>query len=275
MYSVRESMAADPIETTRSVIEMGYRHLEFANLTDGDHGVGFTVDPGELRELITAAGAQPVSTHVGRWDEDSLADVIAFHRDLGTKYLVSRMLSRNIDDLRELGRTINRVGDRLQDAGIEHLLHTSLMRSTDTRTDLDELLDVITPEFRGLELDTYWAHRSGLDIVGMIERYGENIRILHQKDLPAEISQPVNIIGALPDDTPLLPEYLVNDKYIAPDNFTEVGTGILPLQATIDAAIRYSDADYIFVEQDYTSMPELDSVRTSLEHLKQAEGVTL
>jgi len=45
--------------------------------------------------------------------------------------------------------------------------------------------------------------------------------------------------------------------------FTEIGTGILPIQSIIDAANRLPRFEYMLLEQDLTQMSELDSIRTS------------
>ncbi|GAA1000318.1 sugar phosphate isomerase/epimerase family protein [Subtercola frigoramans] len=276
MYSVRDELAADPIATIRAVIAMGYQNLEFANLTTTDPGVGFAADPSELREVIEADGGTVLSTHLQQIDPERIDDVIAFHRELGTKYLVSKLLYRNLDDIDDIARNINRLGEKMADVGIQQLVHTSLFRSHGDRTDLDELLTRLAPEYRNLELDTYWVHRSGLDVVQIIERYGEWIRVLHQKDLPFSIRQPVNIIAALPADAPLVSEtYYQDERYVSPDNFTEIGAGILPLQQTIDAAIEHTDANYILVEQDWSSQSGLKSVEQSIAALLRTNGVTL
>ena len=56
------------------------------------------------------------------------------------------------------------------------------------------------------------------------------------------------------------------------EDFTEVGTGIMDLQAIIDAGVDIG-ARYITLEQDYTSYPELESARISLDHFKSYRGL--
>jgi sugar phosphate isomerase/epimerase len=276
MYSVREHMAADPIATTRAVGEIGYRYLEYANLTEGDPGVGFEADPGELREVVAAGGGEVVSSHVWPLTERNVGDIISYHKDLGTKYIVTKMLYRNLDDILDQVPTMISVGEKLASAGMGHLLHTALMRSSGSRVDLDTILEAVPADLLGIELDTYWALRSGLDPVETIKRYGERISILHQKDIPAHIDQPVNILDEYPDDEPLLPENIfANRKYVAEDNFIELGAGTMDLQGIIDAANIHTRAEYLFVEQDYTKLDELESVSVSLNALRGRNGVEL
>lgn len=276
MFTVRGEMAKDPVDTTEAVIDMGYRYLEYANLTHGDPGVGFPVDPGELRATVDAAGGNVVSTHIWPVDESTISEILAYHKDLGTQFIVSKLMYDTFSDLLDIADTCCRVGERIREAGMRHLIHTSVMRTRDGRTDLDEILDRVPTELLDVELDTYWALRSGLDPVEMIHRYGERITILHQKDLPAEIEQPVDIAAVVADDYPLSPAGLYYDpRYVGEDNFVEVGSGVMQLQAIIDAANNDSRAEYLFVEQDFTRIGELASARLSLDALRGRTGVDL
>ena len=49
---------------------------------------------------------------------------------------------------------------------------------------------------------------------------------------------------------------------VAASAFTEIGTGIMPIQEIIDAANNYTDSKYIILEQDFTQMSsEIESIR--------------
>jgi hypothetical protein len=45
--------------------------------------------------------------------------------------------------------------------------------------------------------------------------------------------------------------------------FTEISTGVLPIQDIIDAASKLPNLEYMFLEQDHTTLPEIDSIRHS------------
>ena len=45
--------------------------------------------------------------------------------------------------------------------------------------------------------------------------------------------------------------------------FTEIGTGVLPIQRIVDAAAALPNVDYLILEQDHTALDEIESVRTS------------
>ena len=47
--------------------------------------------------------------------------------------------------------------------------------------------------------------------------------------------------------------------------FTEIGTGVLPIQDIVDTAAKLPNLDSMFLEQDHTTWPEIESIRRSLD----------
>jgi hypothetical protein len=45
--------------------------------------------------------------------------------------------------------------------------------------------------------------------------------------------------------------------------FTEIGTCVLPIQDIIDTASKLPNLEYMFLEQDHTTLPEIESIRGS------------
>ena len=57
-------------------------------------------------------------------------------------------------------------------------------------------------------------------------------------------------------------------------SFTEIGSGIMPIQDIINAVNEYTDAQYIILEQDATRMPtQIDSIIKSMEGFKKYTGI--
>ena len=122
--------------------------------------------------------------------------------------------------------------------------------------------------------------------------------MIHQKDFAWDSLQEINLIGLTPEDREMKPGEIVgmngNSSYaknggksiISKDeaeaeyrrrrqtSFTEIGTGIMPIQSIIDAANEYTDAKYIILEQDATRMPtQIDSIKKSMEGFKKFTGI--
>lgn len=57
-------------------------------------------------------------------------------------------------------------------------------------------------------------------------------------------------------------------------SFTEIGSGIMPIQKIIEAANQYTAAEYIILEQDFTRMPtQIDSIARSMEEFHKFSGI--
>jgi sugar phosphate isomerase/epimerase len=125
-----------------------------------------------------------------------------------------------------------------------------------------------------LELDTYWAARAGVNPIDIIEKYQDRLILLHQKDFPEGASDPLNLFDGIVD-----PERNIDFEVFAgagnPKSFTEIGTGVLPIQDYIDAANKAPQVEYIILEQDHTRLDELESVRVSMEAFKRFSGIAL
>ena len=59
-----------------------------------------------------------------------------------------------------------------------------------------------------------------------------------------------------------------------PDCFTEIGTGVLPIQDIIDTAGTLPNLQYMFLEQDYSRLPDLDSIARSRDAFSHFTGIS-
>jgi hypothetical protein len=60
---------------------------------------------------------------------------------------------------------------------------------------------------------------------------------------------------------------------INPLCFTEIGTGVLPIQDIINAAAEAPNLEYIILEQDVTQLGEIQSIQTSMEAFRKFSGI--
>ena len=63
-------------------------------------------------------------------------------------------------------------------------------------------------------------------------------------------------------------------RYVRNTAFTEIGTGIMPIQNIIDTANAHTAAEYIILEQDYTRMEsQFASIEKSMEAFRKFSGI--
>jgi len=128
----------------------------------------------------------------------------------------------------------------------------------------DIILANTDPNLVFLELDTYWMYRGGQDPIAWMQRHADRIILLHQKDFPANAAQPLNLFDGVVSPTENIDLDLFVEKK-DPLAFTEIGTGVLPIQAIIDAAAELPNLEYLILEQDHTTLPEIESIERSME----------
>lgn len=138
----------------------------------------------------------------------------------------------------------------------------------------DIIMENTDPGLVYAEMDTYWIARGGQDPVSFMRKYNDRLILLHQKDFPKGLQEPLCMYDGLVDRE----KNIDMDVFMAAKNplaFTEIGTGILPIQDYISAARSCPNLDYIILEQDATQMDELDSIAVSMEAFQKCKGVEL
>ena len=135
----------------------------------------------------------------------------------------------------------------------------------------DLIAENTDPDYVSLELDTYWLVRALMDPAKVIRKYGKRLALLHVKDFPLEQADHLNAWSvverhaAIPDINGFMPAQ-------NPDYFSELGEGIVKVQDAIDAGNEFG-IPYVFVEQDYSKLPELESIQVSLSNLKKMRDI--
>lgn len=274
LYSVRDEMAKDPIEAMRKVAELGYKNLEVANSrADEDPGCGFDVPADKLTEILGGFGARVVSGHLRPIDEKTLPAIIEYHGKIGNKYIgQSADFFTGYDNLMERCEYYNRMGKILSEHGMKFLYHNHYheFQSIDGKPVLYHIIDNTDPNYVDFEVDTFWAMRGGADPVEVIKRAGSRLRMIHQKDFSKTTDSPVNIFSVKD------PNVLVTrDEFGGvhkPEDFCEVGTGIMDIQNIINAA-NEAGAEYVILEQDHTQLTQMESIKISMDSFKKYNGI--
>lgn len=302
LYSVREEMAKDPIATVEKVGQLGYKFVETCNHNAiEDPGCGFGIPAKQLKETFDRFGSQVISTHIFPLEKADLAEVVKYNHAVGNKNLVNPMGQfSTYDDLMQQCEEFNRIGKQLHEEGITFLYHNHEFeyRTFRGKMIMDYLLENTDPNYLSFELDTFWTMRAALDPIEVIKRFGKRIRLVHQKDFAWDSLQAINLIGLTDQDREMKPGEVVgmngNSSYaknggkhgVSEDeaaeeyrrlrmtSFTEIGSGIMPIQKIIEAANTYTSAEYIILEQDFTRLPtQIDSIAKSMEEFKKFSGI--
>jgi sugar phosphate isomerase/epimerase len=268
LYSVRESLKKDPWGTLAAVAEAGFTRLEAANHNAlNDPGVGFGVQAAELRGQLADLGLSIVGCHINPLHPDILPRALDYQAELGNTQIgcdIEFYPYGDRDFVLRRCEAFNRVGELARSRGMRFYYHNhfqEFQRCGDGFV-YELILENTDPGLVFLELDTYWIYRGGQDPIEWMNRFPERVILLHQKDFPADAPQPLNLYDGVVSPTENIDMTVFEDRK---DTlcFTEIGTGVLPIQDIVDAASRLPNLDYLLLEQDHTTLPEIESIRRS------------
>lgn len=156
----------------------------------------------DWRSLISETGLQVVSVHEDLGSilgvpEEIIAEAEAFH----TKYIVITGLRRfDFSDrtaVEELSEKLNRAGTLLKKGGISLLYHNhncEFRKVEPGKTGYDLLLEKTDAEYVNFEFDSYWPAEAGVDVIPLMKRLGNRMKLYHINDRGARVSGPAGQI---------------------------------------------------------------------------------
>jgi len=245
LYTLRTIIDKDLHGTLAAVRAIGYRQVE-------TYVAEYAMGARELRKAIEDAGLAVPSAHFGYIDFEARLDYCA---ELGAECAVCSMvplnLARSGDDYKRAAAQYNRWAEAAQKRGLRFGFHNHNVEfvSYDGRTGLEILLAETDPARVGWQMDCYWVAQAGSDPVEMLRLHGSRVQSLHVKD-------------RRPEATPTLT--------LGPESafFSEVGTGSMNWTAILAEAEKHH-VRYLFVEQDQTQRPPLESLAISYRNLRR------
>lgn len=278
LFSVREEMAKSVEATIRALADIGYRRLELSNHNAlNDFGTGFGMSARDFKKLLEELGLEAVTNTVNPYTDGNIDKLIEYHVEIGAKGLVLPVVwYETKDDVLRCCENINRWGKKCHEAGLYYLFHNHFheFQKFDGKTVVDMVLENTDPDYVGFELDTYWAMRAGVDPCDVLRQQGKRCKAIHQKDYAKGREDHINLLelaGTKGVSRDRFMEICQSVNY--EKDFTEIGDGIMDIQRIIDTALECTDAEYILLEQDHASMPQLDSVRRSFENFRRFSGI--
>jgi sugar phosphate isomerase/epimerase len=234
LYTVRESMAADPLATLRRVADLGYREVEIAGT--------FGAKPEAICQQTRALELRVAAVHAD-WPllRTDPAAAIAETRALCSDTLILAWLPEDqrqtLAQWRDWVEHLNLIADLAEREGVRiaYHAHDFEFAEIDGIRPIDLLMDELDPRI-GFELDTYWLAYAGEDSLRFLRRHADRVTHLHLKDMAGD--------GSMAD----------------------VGEGTLPLAQIIIQAQRQGVRHFL-VERDDASDPWA-SLAASLDSLR-------
>ncbi|MDT5271846.1 MAG: hypothetical protein QOH49_4032 [Acidobacteriota bacterium] len=241
LYTVRRELEKDFEGTLQKVAALGYREVEFAGY--------FGHKPEGVRSILKRLKLDAPAAHVqlSELRGDLRPSIDAAHV-IGHKYLLLAWTPpeerRTLDQYRRLADLCNEAGARMLREGVQFAYHNHDFEFApiEGQVPYDLLLERTDPRLVKLEMDLYWTIKGGASPVEYFERHPGRFHLLHVKDM---------------DSTPR--------RF-----FADVGKGIIDFKPIFARAARAGVRHY-FVENDEPAGSPFDSLRVSIEYLKQLE----
>jgi len=197
LYSVRDSMAKDPIGTLKAIAEMGYKEVEAFGYSDGKM---FGMSISEYLKVLKDNGLSMPSSHcnfsLSDYDEGkkSLSDRAKRAIDdavvMGQKYIIYPWVEQN--ERTEVERIVKLAAAGAayaQAAGIRFGYHNHdfeyIQRGPDGRLLIEWLLHEIDPKILAMEMDIYWVCYARHNPLDWFRLYPGRWELCHAKDLAA------------------------------------------------------------------------------------------
>ena len=262
LWSVRSNLEKDFVGTLEKIAEIGYKDLQVNSheITPERMTFGKGVRAPELCKQLDRFGLRAASAHFIPTADMRLEAIAEDLKVLGTDTLaIAAWFWSNQKDVIEWNHKFNQYGEALKKLGIQLYYHNYFheFQVFGDKSIYEMLMDDLDKDLVMYEFDTYWAVRGGQDPIYWLKKLGRRCDQIHQKDLPAS-TRPIILFEKFGYDAELNVDALWKTQ--DPSHFTEVGEGILNIPGYIQAARKYNQARYIFIEQDMTNKTEMDSI---------------
>ena len=186
LYTVREQCQTDFKGTLERVVNIGYRHFEFA-------GYGDMKAP-KMAAFLKKIGADACGSHVAfEQSEQDPETMIRYCREIGVPYVVAPSMPEDIrggrrDQIIDFANELNGLGRQVKDAGMQLCYHNHWFEfeEVDGKTIYEILFTAADPDLVKAEMDIAWVFKAKVDPVALMDRWGDRVRLLHMKDLDAE-----------------------------------------------------------------------------------------
>lgn len=260
LYSIRDQMKADPLDTLKQLASFGYKYVEHANYVDRKF---YGHSAKDFKKVLDDLGLKMPSGHtvMGKkhWDDakKDFTDVWKYTVEdaatAGQKYVISPSLEEGLrnssDDLKRFMDVFNKSGELCQKSGMKFGYHNhdfEFSVKMDGKTMYDVILQSTDPKLVMQQLDIGNLYNGGAKAIDIVRQYPGRFESMHVKD-----------------------EILASgghEKYES----TILGAGIVNPKEVIDLGRKAGGTTLFIIEQEsYQGKTPLESVKEDLAIMKK------
>jgi sugar phosphate isomerase/epimerase len=259
LYSVRNAMKANPLDTLKKLSAMGFRFVEHANYIDRKF---YGYNAKEFVKILKDLGLKMPSGHTvfetKHWDyatKDFTAEwkyTIEDAATCGQQFVISPSLEsaqrKTVDDLKSFMEIFNKNGELCKKYGMKFGYHNhdfEFSQKLGTQTVFELILDNTDPNLVMQQLDMGNLYNGGANALDIVKKYPGRFESWHVKDeILSESKQ---------------------EKYES----TILGKGIVPVKEILAIAVQSKGTGHLIIEQEsYQGLDPLESMKINLSILK-------
>ena len=253
LFTVRDAMAKDPVDTLKKVKAMGYQDFETYGFNPKTKEIyGFKVS--DFKKILDDLGLSTTSGHFGfsdhfnsskeelKWFVDKC---ITASKILNAPYITWPWVhpdQRNSENFKLLADKLNRIGEQVNSAGLGFAYHNHgyEFENWGGITGHDILIQITDANLVKLQMDMYWVVHSGKTPKQLVDQQPGRYTMWHIKDM----------------------DRLTRD-------YSELGNGSIDYTQILPDA-RKSGLEYYYIEQGGNyALNSMDSAETSARFFKK------
>ncbi len=261
LYSVRDDMTKNPLDTLKKISDMGYRYVEHANYVDRRF---YGYNAKEFKKLLDDLGLQMKSGHTvmnsKAWDEskneftDAWKYTVEDAAVVGQQYVISPWLDesyrKDIEGLKRFLAVFNKSGELCKKSGMKFGYHNHDFEFN-TKVDGQLLYYIILketdPDLVIQQMDMGNMYSAGGHPLELLKQYPGRFKSFHVKD-------------EVKTDKGSEREY----------ESAILGTGVMQVKEVIDLAKKIGGTSHFIIEQEsYQGKTPLECVEQDLKIMKK------
>ncbi len=261
LYSVRDDMKANPMDTLKQLSQMGYKYVEHANYVNRKF---YGWSAAEFKKILDDLGMKMKSGHtvMGKDHFDAtkkdFTDVwkhtVEDAAIAGQKYVISPWLDASLrktqDDLKRYMEVFNKSGELCKKSGMKfgyHNHHFEFAEKLDGVPVFDIILNNTDPSLVAQQLDIGNMYNGGAVAQDILKKFPGRFELMHVKD---EVEAKV---------------VHNNEKYES----SILGVGIIGTKEVMDMGRKIGNTSNFIIEQEsYQGKKPLDSMKEDLAVMK-------
>lgn len=260
LYSVRDKMKINPLDTLKELSRMGYKYVEHANYADRKF---YGWNAMEFKKILDDLGLKMPSGHTvmryDHWDAtkkdftDAWKYTVEDAALCGQEFVISPSIEdksrKNYDELLSFLNIFNKSGELCKASGMKFGYHNhqfEFKESLNGKILFDIILSETDPNLVIQQLDIGNMLNGGAHASDILKKYPGRFLSMHVKD-----------------------EIKSNDPREEEYTSTILGVGVVPVKQIIDLAKQQGTKHFIIEQESYQGKSSLDCAREDLTIMKK------